>query len=259
MAKKVVVLSGGQDSTTCLFIEKQLKHDLIAVTFNYGQRHKVECEAAKIIAKIANVPHEVIDIPDVLRGGTLLEGKLHTYKNYDEMVKKVGNKVESTYVPVRNMVFLTIAANYALSKGINTLVTGVCGSDTANYPDCTPDFIRKAQKALSAAYGNDFYIDAPIVRSPKKSIVQKAWNLGHTCWDALSYSHTAYSGEWPPKTQDHSTLLRAEGFKLAGLPDPMIVRAHKEVGFKLPKSPNYSEALVNETLNILSERSDYAA
>jgi 7-cyano-7-deazaguanine synthase len=243
-------------------MEKKAGHELIAVTFNYGQRHKVECEAAKLIAKIADVPHEVINFPDVLRGGTLLDGgKLHTYENYEAMVKEVGDNVESTYVPVRNMVFLSLAANYAISKGINTIVTGVCGSDTANYPDCTKAFIKKAAIALSAAYGQDFYIDAPIAKKHKRQIVREAWFLGATCWDALSYSHTAYCGTLPPrskKDKDHSTLLREEGFKLAGLPDPMIVRAFKEQNYPLPKTPNYSERLVGETLAVLSERSDYA-
>ncbi|MDR2595536.1 MAG: 7-cyano-7-deazaguanine synthase QueC [Fibromonadaceae bacterium] len=253
--KKVVVFSGGQDSTTCLFMEKAAGHDLIAVTYNYGQRHKVECEAAKIIAKIAGIPHEVINFPEVLRGGTLLDGgDLHTYKDYQTMVEEVGDSVENTYVPVRNMVFLSLAANYALSKGIDFIVTGVCGSDTANYPDCSLKFIKKAEKALSAAYGNKFFISAPLAKFSKKEIVRKAWKLGRQCWDALSYSHTAYSGKFPPTTKDHSTLLREEGFRLAGLPDPMIVRAHKELGYALPKEDNYSDLLVKETINILSDR-----
>ncbi|MCL2208352.1 MAG: hypothetical protein FWB90_09740, partial [Fibromonadales bacterium] len=74
-------------------------------------------------------------------------------------------------------------------------------------------------------------------------------------WDALSYSHTAYSGDFPPTIKDHSTLLREEGFKLSGLPDPMIVRAYKELGYELPKTANYSDALVSETMDILSDRS----
>lgn len=248
MTKAMVVLSGGQDSTTCLFWAKKHFDEVHAVTFDYNQKHDREIEAAKKIAQMANVAsHEIVELGPILKGRSPLTNpneSLETYNSYDEMSDIIGERVELTFVPMRNALFLTIAANRAVCKDIYKLVTGVCEADNANYPDCRSSFITMQQHTIELALGLDkgreprFTIYTPLISLTKAESVKLAMELPG-CMEALAYSHTAYSGEFPPKTQDHATVLRAEGFRQAGVPDPLIVRAHKETGFPLPNTPNY--------------------
>ena len=247
--KAMVVLSGGQDSTTCLYwaIHNNNFDEVHAVTFDYNQKHKREIEAAVTIAKMAGVTsHEVVELGPILKGRSPLtnpDESLETYNSYEEMSDIIGERTELTFVPMRNALFLTIAANRAVCIDSYNLVTGVCEADNANYPDCRGKFIKNQEDTIRTALGLDktmksFFIWAPLLRKTKAETVKLASTLPG-CMEALAYSHTAYSGEFPPKTQDHATVLRAEGFKEAGYPDPLIVRAHKEFGFPLPETPNY--------------------
>ena len=246
MRKAMVVLSGGQDSTTCLYWAKYNFDEVHAVTFDYNQKHDREIEAAKKIAQMAGVAsHEVVELGPILKGRSPLtnpDESLETYKSYDEMSDIIGERVELTFVPMRNALFLTIAANRAVCLDIYNLVTGVCEADNANYPYCRSVFIDEQQRTIQYALGldkqNGFDIYTPLIKKTKAETVKLALTLPG-CMEALAYSHTAYSGEFPPKTQDHATVLRAEGFREAGVPDPLIVRAHVETGFPLPDTPNY--------------------
>ena len=130
MSKVMVVLSGGQDSTTCLFWAKQHFDEVHAITFNYGQKHLREITSAKKIAEMAKVAsHQVVNVPNILKGRSPLtnpDEQLEEYEDYESMDKIIGDRVELTFVPMRNAFFLTIAANYALEKDCFDLVTGVC-------------------------------------------------------------------------------------------------------------------------------------
>jgi 7-cyano-7-deazaguanine synthase len=249
MASCLVVLSGGQDSTTCLYWAKERFATVHAVTFNYGQKHSREIDAACIIAKMANVAsHEVVDIPGVLKGRSPLtntEEQLETYKDISEMNAIIQNRVELTFVPMRNALFLTLAANVAVCKDVYNLVTGTCQEDLANYPDCRQSFIWATEQYINLALGLDrlgrrLEIHTPLMTRSKPDTVHLAYALPG-CWHALAYSHTAYSGEYPPVTQDHATVLRADGFLRAGLPDPLILRAWSEGLMELPATSNYDE------------------
>jgi len=233
----LVVLSGGQDSVTCLYWAKKKFEEVSAVTFNYNQRHAVEIDAARKVALLAGVKHEVIDVPNILKSRSPLTDpnqQLETYNNYGEMDKIIGDRVELTFVPMRNAFFLTLAANRALYADIRNLVTGVCQMDNANYPDCRKGFIKLQEKTINKALGiEDFKIFTPLMNLSKAQTVKLAKRL-KGCWDALAYSHTCYAGKTPPCIMTeaqacHACTLRAEGFKQAGYEDPLIVRFKQEL------------------------------
>lgn len=231
MDNAVVILSGGQDSTTCLHWAKAKYKKLYALTFNYGQTHSLELESAKKIAKINNIEHEIIDVPNILKSTSPLTDKtqtLETYENYDEMDEIIGDRIELTFVPMRNAFFLTLGANYALSKNCRTLVTGVCQQDNANYPDCRKTFINAQEKTINEALGiDDFKIETPLIFKTKAESIKLAINLD-SCMNSMAYSHTCYAGQFPPCGKCHSCVLRAQGFKEANVIDPLIERANNE-------------------------------
>jgi 7-cyano-7-deazaguanine synthase len=244
LTKVLVVLSGGQDSTTCLFWAKKNFYEIHAVTFDYAQRHRREIEAAKKVAELAGVAsHEVIEVGPLLRGRSPLTNKdaaLETYTDYASMDQIIGDRVELTFVPMRNAFFLTLAANIALSKDIYWLVTGVCEADNANYPDCRASFIAAQESTINEALGiAGFRIHTPLMNLSKAESIALAQTLPG-CMEALAYSHTAYDGNYPPVGKDHASTLRAHGFEEAGVPDPLVARAWREGLMELPASANYA-------------------
>lgn len=244
MKKKVlVVLSGGQDSTTCLFWAKKHFDEVHAVTFDYGQRHRIEIESAKIVARMAEVlSHEIIELPNCLVSASPLtsHNELEKYENAEQMEAVIGNRVELTFVPMRNMLFLTVAMNRAVALGCNTLVTGICQEDNANYPDCREIFRESFEVAANEALGTDrrFQIWAPLMYLSKAESVQLATELPG-CMEALAYSHTSYDGKYPPTDMNHANVLRASGFEKAGVADPLVLRAVEEGLMDLPLTANY--------------------
>lgn len=248
--KALVVLSGGQDSTTCLFwaIKEYGVENVHAITFNYGQRHKVEIDAAIKIAQLAGIGdrHEICTLGDVLKSTSpLVSGsELEQYADHGSLP----GGLEKTFVPMRNTLFLTIAANRAYELRAFDIVTGVCQEDFGGYPDCRERFIEALEHAFNESvnetdgrsFGDPFHIVTPLMNLTKADSVHLAKSLGEECWNALAYSHTAYDGAYPPVGHDHATLLRAKGFEEAGLPDPLILRAVKDGVMELPTSANYT-------------------
>jgi 7-cyano-7-deazaguanine synthase len=229
MTKAMVVLSGGQDSTTCLFWARLHFDEVHAVTFNYGQRHSLELESAKKVAELAGVvSHHVIDVPGVLKSRSPLTDstvELETYTGFESMDAIIGDRVELTFVPMRNSFFLTLAANIALAADCFDLVTGVCQQDNANYPDCRQDFITAQEATINRALGVDhFRIHAPLMNLSKAESVHLAATIPGAM-DALAWSHTCYAGECPPCGKCHACVLRAHGFAQAGVVDPLVERA----------------------------------
>ncbi len=244
MTSALVVLSGGADSTFSLFWTKNRYDKVHTVTFDYDQKHSIEIAAACTIAKLAGVQtHEVINLHKCLKSTSPLvdpHSDLETYPDFKTMTDIIGDRVELTFVPMRNTLFLTIAANRAIDLGCKAIVTGVCQADGANYADTTADFIASMQHLLNVSTGQeDYLIETPLMYRTKAQSVKEALRY-EGCYTALAYSHTAYSGEYPPVTQDHATVLRAEGFRQSGYPDPLIVRAYWEHKLdRLPDTPNY--------------------
>jgi 7-cyano-7-deazaguanine synthase len=244
MKKAMVVLSGGQDSTTCLFWARDRFDEVHAITFDYAQRHRREIDAARKVADLAGVAsHSVVEVGPMLKGRSPLtnpDEELETYASFAEMDGIIGDRVELTFVPMRNAFFLTLAANRAVVADIFDLVTGVCQQDNANYPDCRQTFIDAQVAAINTALGIDrFRIHTPLMNMTKAASIHLAMSMPGA-YEALAYSHTAYSGEYPPVTQDHASVLRAQGFLEAGQPDPLIVRAWREGLMGLPQTLNYA-------------------
>jgi len=172
--KALVLLSGGQDSTTCLFWAKNNFESVEAIGFNYGQRHKLELNLANKNASDANIPFFIANISMLteISKNALVSEEI----NVEESVSL--DSAPNTLVEGRNMLFLTYAAIYAKSKNISSLVMGVGQTDYSNYPDCREEFIRSVENALTLATNFKFLIHTPLMWKSKAETWQMADELG---------------------------------------------------------------------------------
>ena len=236
----------------CLFwaIQQFGVENVHALTFDYHQRHHAELTAAVQVAHLAGVEtrHEVLEIGPILAGTSPLTDpgqQLELYESPEEMAKIIGHRVEKTFVPLRNALFLTLAANRAAVLGCQYIVTGVCQEDNANYPDCRSVFIDAQEEAINQALGHSFEegpwieIKTPLMEMSKAESVLYSYQFDGA-YRALAFSHTAYDGQYPPVGKDHASVLRADGFHKAGVPDPLVVRAHDDGLMELPSTSNYT-------------------
>ena len=261
----LVVLSGGQDSTICLGWALSAFPRVSAVTFDYGQHHDREINAAiRVVAFFKektgrDIEHEIVRLGEgILESTSPLTNHgagLEQYASHDQMERIIGDRVEKTFVPMRNPLFFVIAANRAVAIGSRRLITGVCQEDNANYPDCRAIFVSCAENMITSALGLNqgaqrFFISAPLMYLTKAESINMALDLGHT-YSALQFSHTAYDGAYPPTGNDHASVLRAHGFAQAGVPDPLILRAVAEGRMPMPDAPNYSPASIDAAVQRL--------
>lgn len=170
----LVVFSGGQDSTTCLFWAKKMFKEVEALTFIYGQKHINEVEAARHIAEIAGVKWDVMDVSFISKLGrnSLTDSSMEM-----DQEQPVGG-VPNTFVPGRNLFFLSIAAVYARERGINHMVTGVGETDFSGYPDCRDAFIKSLNVTLNLAMDEQFVIHTPLMWIDKAKTWAMADELG---------------------------------------------------------------------------------
>lgn len=227
-----VLLSGGQDSTTCLFWALSPQHGAFeraeAVAFDYGQRHAVELRQAARIAEIAGVPLRVLDLKGLLGGNALTDHSAEIGAPHAE-----DERLPATFVPGRNALFLTLAASSAYARGARGedgaihLVGGMCETDYSGYPDCRRGFVDSQQATLSLA------LDAPVrIHTPLMALTKaETWKLaadigshgGRRVLDVVvEESHTDYHGD---RTQRHpwgygrlddpASILRAKGWEEA--------------------------------------------
>jgi len=221
-AKAVVVLSGGQDSTTCLYwaIHRYGSENVSAVTFDYGQRHRVELECARNIAALAQVPQTClpIDTFSALGGDALTDKNLEVKNDVDEV-----SGLPNTFVAGRNIIFLTYAAAWALPRKIRHIVTGVAQTDYGGYPDCREETMQSLQQSLRLGMESEIEIHTPLMHLSKKETVELARDLG--ALDAMSLTHTCYQGSRPPCGVCPACELRAKGFAEAGIDDPLLSAA----------------------------------
>ncbi|MFC4685060.1 MULTISPECIES: 7-cyano-7-deazaguanine synthase QueC [unclassified Exiguobacterium] len=168
--KALVVFSGGQDSTTCLFWAKQQFSHVEAVTFAYGQRHDAEIEVAKEIAAELDVPHHILDLS--------LLGQLTSNALTRHDLDIDNADVPNTFVDGRNHLFLSFAAVMAKQLGMHHIVTGVCETDFSGYPDCRDQFVKSLNVTLNLAMDYPFVIDTPLMWLDKKQTWELADQLG---------------------------------------------------------------------------------
>jgi 7-cyano-7-deazaguanine synthase len=170
--KAVVVFSGGQDSTTCLFWAMERFNEVEAITFNYGQRHKLELEVAAQITKDLNVKHHILDM-------SLLNQLAPNALTRDDIeIEHKEGELPTTFVDGRNMLFLTFAAVLAKQIGAAHIVTGVCETDFSGYPDCRDVFVKSLNVTLNLSMDYPFVIDTPLMWLNKAETWALADELG---------------------------------------------------------------------------------
>ena len=221
--KAVVLLSGGLDSTTTLAIAKSLGFETCALTFRYGQRHAIEIERAKAVAKtLGAARHIIADIDLRVFGGSALTSNIAVPKS--RAAEDIGGDIPATYVPARNTIFLSLAMAWAEVLKSSDIFIGVNAVDYSCYPDCRPEYIEAYRKMAnlaikSAAEGRaEIKINAPLINLSKAEIIRKGVSLG------IDYSLTSSCYD-PGKDGEacgacDSCLLRKKGFSEAGIPDP---------------------------------------
>lgn len=217
--KALVVLSGGQDSTTCLYwaIDRFGRENVSTISFDYGQRHRIELKCAARVAEHAGVGNACLPIDTfaALGGDSLTDSDIEV-----ENETSAHTGLPNTFVPGRNLVFLTFAGAYAYQREIGHLVTGVAQTDYSGYPDCRDETIRALQQTLRIGMERDIVIHTPLMHLSKRETVELARDLGGL--PAMALTHTCYNGKRPPCGNCPACELRARGFAEAGIDDPLL-------------------------------------
>ena len=218
----VVLLSGGLDSTTCVAIAKDAGFEIAALTFNYGQRHEFEIDAAKQIIDHYQINnHSLVDIDLSQFGGSALTDDIEIPKGRSE---KDMSDIPVTYVPARNTVFLSLALAWAETLQAFDIFIGVNALDYSGYPDCRPEYIASFEQTANLATkegvtGNTFKIHTPLINMTKSKIINTGLQLGvdygmtSTCYDPDTNGN--------PCGECDACFLRLKGFKKAGAIDPL--------------------------------------
>lgn len=211
--KALVVMSGGQDSTTCLGVAKHLHDTVQAVTFNYGQKHAIEITVAKQICEKHNIPLQVVDVPmlKLMKSSALVNhgDTSHTHAYLDG--------VPASFVPARNALFLTMAWGLAMEMGAEYIYAGVCQTDYSGYPDCRDEFVQLLNETLICGYNTAISIRTPLMYLDKADTFQLAQKVG-IFEDVMQMSHTCYNGDRTPNEwgagcgECPACILRKKGF-----------------------------------------------
>jgi 7-cyano-7-deazaguanine synthase len=223
--RAVVLLSGGLDSYTAAAIVKaEQGFELSALTIEYGQRHAREVESARAVARALGIERH-LELPIHLRaiGGSSLTSDVPVPRDRD--LDAVG--IPSTYVPARNTIFLSLALGWAEVLGAHDLVIGVNALDYSGYPDCRPEFIAAFEQLANVATragveGARYRVHTPLLQLSKADIIRRGLELGadygltHSCYDPAP--------DGGPCGRCDSCVLRARGFREAGVPDPLLLR-----------------------------------
>jgi 7-cyano-7-deazaguanine synthase len=227
MKKAVCLLSGGLDSATCLGVARREGFECYALSFDYGQRHRVELDAATRVAAYFHVrEHKIAKIDLRVFGASALTADLTVPKH--DSVDEIGVGIPITYVPARNTIFLSFAMAWAEVLECSDVFIGVNAIDYSGYPDCRPEFIaafeRMANLATKAGVEGRtrLRIHTPLAQLNKAGIVRLAAEVGVD----FALTHSCYDPEegGRPCGQCESCLLRRKGFSEAGIPDPLQYR-----------------------------------
>lgn len=218
MQRAVTLLSGGIDSATAAAVAKAEGWDLLALTIDYGQRHQRELDAARKVATfLAALEHIIVNVNLRAWGGSALTSGIEVPQRAE-----IGADIPVTYVPARNLIFLSLAVSYAEAKGAQRVYFGANSLDYSGYPDCRPEFLQAFAKA--AALGTRVGVEAqpveivaPLQHLTKAEIIQRGLDLG------LDYSLTwsCYQGEEKACGKCDSCQIRLKAFKSLGIKDPI--------------------------------------
>ena len=220
--KAVVIFSGGLDSTTVLYYALHNGYTVHAISYEYGQNHAIEIERAKKIIELnSNVKHLIVPISTKLFSSSSLTGNGLIPKDRPDINREI---IPSTYVPARNLIFLSIAAAYAESNEISDIFIGINSQDYSGYPDCRNDFISSFEKTVNLATktgrsSNHIKILTPLANLNKKEIIQLGrkfnvpYDLTWSCYDPL----IDVNGNLQPCNHCDSCILRNKGFQEADL------------------------------------------
>ena len=221
--RAVVLLSGGLDSYTAAAIVKAQRFSLCALTVRYGQRHVLELESARVVARALGVERHLelsVDLRGIGGSSLTFDGDVPR----DRDLAAPG--IPSTYVPARNSIFLSLALAWAEALGARDIVIGVNALDCSGYPDCRPEFIAAFESLAclatrAGAEGARFRVHAPLMALTKAEIIRRGLDLGldyrltHSCYDPAP--------DGRPCGRCDSCVLRAKGFGEAGVPDPLLL------------------------------------
>jgi 7-cyano-7-deazaguanine synthase len=219
----VVLLSGGIDSTTTLAIAIAEGYEMYALSFDYGQRHQIETEAARRVANsLGAKEHRVAKIDMRIFGGSALTDDIEVPKKRSDV--DIGQGIPVTYVPARNTIFLSYALAWAEVIPADHIFLGVNAIDYSGYPDCRPEFIEAFENLANVGTkagveGRRFQVHTPLIKFSKAEIIREALELGVD----LSLTHSCYdpSPEGIACGKCDSCLLRLKGFREAGIKDPI--------------------------------------
>jgi 7-cyano-7-deazaguanine synthase len=223
--KAVILLSGGLDSATTLYLAKKQGFQCLCLVFDYGQRHRKEIESAKKIAKLANCPMQIIKIRLPWKGSSLLDRNIAVPKRANGQTGKRAKPIPSTYVPGRNIIFLSFAVSYAEAIRAEAIFIGAHVQDYSGYPDCRPEFYRAFSGVISAGTKTgvrkrEIKVKIPLIKKSKAGIIRLGARLGVP----FSLTWSCYKGNRFPCGECDSCYFRAKGFKDAGIKDPLVKR-----------------------------------
>jgi 7-cyano-7-deazaguanine synthase len=223
--RAVILLSGGLDSATAMAVAKDRGFTLYALTVDYGQRHRIEIEAAARVAKAFSVVrHETLSIDLRAFGKSALTDRIDVPKDNDPT--KMADEIPVTYVPARNTIMLSLALAFAETIGALDLFAGMNAVDYSGYPDCRPEFLRAFEETanLGTKIGVEgkerFQIHTPLIDMTKADIIR----LGNRLGVNYGITHSCYDPDQKGRACGHcdSCLLRKNGFSQAGVPDPTV-------------------------------------
>lgn len=218
LTSALVLLSGGQDSTTCLALATRDYDEVYSISFDYGQRHRVELECSMILAGIAGVDrHFVIPVSSLK---TLGDSALIGFSEDISSEHKRNENLPASFVPGRNLIFLSLASAKAYQLEVHHLMIGTCQTDFSGYPDCRDASMKAVQVAAFLCLDYPIYIHTPLMWMTKAETILLMKDLGKLDW--YGYTHTCYEGRRPPCGECPACILRAKGFREAGVIDPLI-------------------------------------
>jgi len=221
MKKAICLLSGGLDSTVCLYVARSEGYTPVALSVEYGQRHFREISAARALTKMLVVPHFFSTLSMPWKGSALLDSKIKLPKDRDETT--MSGEIPATYVPGRNSIFLSMAMSCAETESAEAVFIGANVLDYSGYPDCRPEYLTAVARAMwsgtkAGVEGKMIEVKAPLITLTKKEIVLLGQKLGVP----FEKTWSCYAGEDVPCGKCDSCILRAKGFREAGFLDPLI-------------------------------------